>query len=83
MKPESSPEGSKMRALIYGGGAVGLGVASCLIRSGEDVEIIAREGTVSALRKGGLIRTGIFGSLEFGPPELGFLKAGLLEFGPL
>ncbi len=60
-----------MRALIYGGGAVGLGVASCLIRSGEDVEIIAREGTVSALRKGGLIRTGIFGSVEFGPNEFG------------
>lgn len=60
-----------MRALIYGGGAVGLGVASCLIRSGEDVEIIAREGTVSALRKGGLIRTGIFGSLELGPEMFG------------
>jgi 2-dehydropantoate 2-reductase len=60
-----------MRALIYGGGAVGLGVASCLIQSGEDVEIIAREGTVSALRKGGLIRTGIFGSLEFGAEKFG------------
>ncbi len=58
-----------MKALIYGGGAVGLGVASCLIRSGEDVDIIAREGTVSALRKRGLVRTGIFGSFEFGPEE--------------
>ena len=60
-----------MKALIYGGGAVGLGVASCLIRSGEDVKIIAREGTVSALRKGGLIRTGIFGSFEFGAEKFG------------
>jgi 2-dehydropantoate 2-reductase len=67
LKRDFPPEGSKMRALIYGGGAVGLGVASCLIRSGEEVEIIAREGTASALRKGGLIRTGIFGSFEFGP----------------
>ena len=81
MKPESPPEGSKMRALIYGGGAVGLGVASCLIRSGEEVEIIAREGTTSALRKGGLIRTGIFGSLEFGPEEFGACSSldGLLQ----
>jgi len=60
-----------MKALIYGGGAVGLGVASCLIRSGENVDIIAREGTVSALRKRGLVRTGIFGSFEFGPEEFG------------
>jgi 2-dehydropantoate 2-reductase len=60
-----------MKALIYGGGAVGLGVASCLIRSGEKVDIIAREGTVSALRKDGLIRTGIFGTFEFGPDEFG------------
>ncbi|MDI9399100.1 MAG: 2-dehydropantoate 2-reductase [Euryarchaeota archaeon] len=60
-----------MRALIYGGGAVGLGVASCLIRSGEDVDIIAREGTVSVLREGGLIRTGIFGTLDFGPEKFG------------
>jgi len=60
-----------MRALIYGGGAVGLGAASCLIRSGEDVEIIAREGTVSALKKRGLVRTGIFGTFEFGPEKFG------------
>ena len=60
-----------MKALIYGGGAVGLGVASCLLSSGEEVDIIAREGTVSALRRDGLIRTGIFGSFEFGPGEFG------------
>jgi len=61
----------RMRALIYGGGAVGLGIASCLISSGEEVDIIAREGTVSALRREGLVRTGIFGSFEFGPEEFG------------
>ncbi len=60
-----------MKALIYGGGAVGLGVASCLISSGAKVDVIAREGTVSALREGGLVRTGIFGSAEFGPDEFG------------
>ena len=60
-----------MKALIYGGGAVGLGIASCLILSGAKVDIIAREGTVSALRRGGLERTGIFGSVEVGPERFG------------
>jgi 2-dehydropantoate 2-reductase len=60
-----------MKALIYGGGAVGLGVASCLISTGEVVDVIAREGTVSALREGGLIRTGIFGEFEFGAEKFG------------
>ena len=60
-----------MKALIYGGGAVGLGVASCLISSGAEVEIIGREGTVSALRRDGLERTGIFGSVLLGPSEFG------------
>ena len=50
-----------MRVLVYGGGAVGLGVASCLLRSGCAVDIVARPGTVAALERGGLVRTGIFG----------------------
>ena len=49
-----------MRALIYGGGAVGLGLASCLLKSGSPVDIIAREKTVRSLQKDGLLRTGIF-----------------------
>ncbi len=35
-----------MKVLIYGGGAVGLGIASCLLKSGEEVVILAREETV-------------------------------------
>jgi 2-dehydropantoate 2-reductase len=50
-----------MKILIYGGGAVGLGIASCLIKSGEKTDIIAREDTVTALRKNGLKRNGVFG----------------------
>lgn len=50
-----------MRVLLYGGGSVGLGVASCLLKSRVHVDIIARENTVAALRKCGLVRTGIFG----------------------
>ena len=50
-----------MRVLIYGGGAVGLGMGACLLQSGQSVSVIARPGTVQALRRGGLMRSGIFG----------------------
>jgi len=60
-----------MRALIYGGGAVGLGLASCLLKSGSRLDIIARENTVGSLRKDGLLRTGIFGEYHAGPSEFG------------
>ena len=60
-----------MRALVYGGGAVGLGLASCLLKSGSRVDIIARENTVRSLRKDGLVRTGIFGEYHAGPSAFG------------
>ncbi|HUV40969.1 MAG TPA: 2-dehydropantoate 2-reductase [Sedimentisphaerales bacterium] len=50
-----------MKVLIYGGGAVGLGIASCLLKSGAAVDIIARENTIKCLREKGLRRNGIFG----------------------
>jgi 2-dehydropantoate 2-reductase len=50
-----------MEVLIYGGGAVGLGIASCLLKAGQEVLICAREETTARLRREGLIRTGIFG----------------------
>jgi 2-dehydropantoate 2-reductase len=50
-----------MRVLVYGGGSVGLGIASCLIKASAEVDIIGRETTVRALHEGGLVRTGIFG----------------------
>lgn len=53
-----------MRTLVYGGGAVGLGLASCLLKSRVHVDIIARENTVSALHEKGLVRTGIFGDFH-------------------
>ncbi len=56
-----------MAVLIYGAGAVGLGIASCLLKSKCQVDIIARENTVSALRKHGLVRTGIWGSFHAEP----------------
>jgi 2-dehydropantoate 2-reductase len=60
-----------MRVLIYGGGAVGLGIASCLIRPGNRVDIIARAGTVAVLRREGLLRTGIFGRFHARPEAFG------------
>jgi 2-dehydropantoate 2-reductase len=56
-----------MRVLVYGGGAVGLGIASCLLRSKCQVDIIARDSTVSRLRRHGLTRTGIFGDYNGDP----------------
>jgi 2-dehydropantoate 2-reductase len=56
-----------IRVLIYGGGAVGLGIASCLLDSGNDVDILARPQTVAALETEGLTRTGIFGDVHARP----------------
>jgi len=56
-----------VKVLIYGGGAVGLGIGSCLLKSKADVDIIARQNTVHSLREFGLIRKGIFGSFHAAP----------------
>jgi 2-dehydropantoate 2-reductase len=60
-----------MRVLIYGGGSVGLGIASCLIKSEVQVDIVARENTVKLLRNEGLVRTGIFGDYHARPEDFG------------
>jgi len=60
-----------MRVLIYGAGAVGLGIASCLLKSKCQVDILARENTVSALQEHGLARTGIWGSFRAEPSQFG------------
>ncbi|MHC4112148.1 MAG: ketopantoate reductase family protein [Planctomycetota bacterium] len=56
-----------MKVLIYGGGAVGLGITSFLLKSKAQVDVIARENTVLALRKHGLVRTGIWGDYYADP----------------
>lgn len=56
-----------MNILIYGTGAVGLGIASCLLQSAEPVTLIGREDTVAPLNSHGLIRTGIFGNISCKP----------------
>jgi len=57
-----------MRILIYGAGSVGLGIASCLLKAGARVDVVARRETVDSVRLNGLIRTGIFGDFRV-PPE--------------
>jgi 2-dehydropantoate 2-reductase len=56
-----------MKSLVYGAGAVGLGLASCLLKSRGEVCLLARADTVSALKRKGLLRTGIFGRFHAKP----------------
>lgn len=70
-----------MKALIYGAGSVGLGIASCLLKAQVAVDIIARENTVSALRKKGLLRTGLFGDF-YAPPQSFSAHTSLTETPP-
>jgi 2-dehydropantoate 2-reductase len=60
-----------MRIVVYGGGAVGLGITSCLLKSGCQVDVIARQETVDALTRGGLVRTGLFGRFEAASASFG------------
>lgn len=58
-----------MKSLIIGGGGVGLGIASCLLRGETGVSIVARPKTRKKLEECGLTRTGIFGDFH-APPDL-------------
>ena len=60
-----------MRTLIYGGGSVGLGIASCLLKAAGKVDIVARQPTLEHLREKGLRRTGIFGRFHTPPVSFG------------
>lgn len=50
---------------------MGLGIGSCLLKSGVRVDIIARPGTVAALQRDGLVRKGIFGVHLAEPSQFG------------
>lgn len=56
-----------METLIYGAGAVGLGIGSCLIAAGHRVRFVTREPIAVALRSEGLLRTGLFGRTHAAP----------------
>ncbi len=51
--------------LIYGAGAVGLGIASCLLKADTPTALLARPHTAGPLRQEGLFRKGIFGEVFF------------------
>jgi len=56
-----------MRVLIFGAGAVGLGLGSCMLKSDVELTMVGHQETVSALRMRGLLRTGIFGDFHAKP----------------
>ncbi|PIP74264.1 MAG: 2-dehydropantoate 2-reductase [Nitrospinae bacterium CG22_combo_CG10-13_8_21_14_all_47_10] len=58
-----------MKVLVFGAGAVGLGLSSFLIQAGHHVHLVGKEETVSALKKNGLTRRGIFGQVCFSPQK--------------
>lgn len=60
-----------MNILIYGAGAVGLGLASCLLKAEQQVDLIGRKATVHALHQHGLQRTGLFGDFHSPPAQFG------------
>ena len=59
-----------VKVLVFGAGAVGLGLSSFLLQAGHRVHIVGKEQTVVALRKNGLKRQGIFGPAFFTPQQL-------------
>jgi 2-dehydropantoate 2-reductase len=48
-----------------------MGLASCLLKSGETVDLIGREATITALQQNGLQRTGLFGNFTAAPESFG------------
>ncbi len=69
-----------MKALVYGGGAVGLGIGSCLVKSGASVTFLARQETRLLLDSKGLAREGIFGDYHALPGS--FRTIGSLDEVP-
>ena len=59
-----------MRCLIYGAGAVGLGLAGFIAKAGPPVDILARADTAAALQRDGIVLTGAFGDRTAAPGSL-------------
>ncbi|MBT4502763.1 MAG: 2-dehydropantoate 2-reductase [Gemmatimonadetes bacterium] len=58
-----------VKSLIIGGGGVGLGIASCLLKAESSVSIASRPATRDQVAKSGLTRTGIFGDFHAPPGD--------------
>ncbi len=59
-----------MKVLIYGSGAVGLGIAATLVNSDCKVDIIARGKTKTAIDHNGITRTGLFNEIVVPPKSI-------------
>jgi 2-dehydropantoate 2-reductase len=60
-----------VKIAIWGAGAVGIGLASALARTGEELRILGREATtLQSLESLGLRRTGLFGERLIPPEQL-------------
>jgi 2-dehydropantoate 2-reductase len=69
--------------IVFGAGAVGLGLASALLAGeGVRVRIVARPGVAAALRAHGLVRSGIFGEASVPPGRLEVASAAGELSGP-
>jgi 2-dehydropantoate 2-reductase len=69
--------------IVFGAGAVGLGLASALLAgAGARVRIVARPGVAAALREHGLVRSGIFGEVFVPPARLEVASAAGELSGP-
>lgn len=68
---------ARMKTLVFGGGAVGLGLASHLMQAGVETHVVAHATTTLRLRREGLRRRGLFGA--FAAPPGGFGAYGALE----
>lgn len=75
-----------MDVLILGSGAVGLGLGSCLLKSGVQTTLLAGNETVARLKTEGLKRTGIFGDFLAKPDrftaysDLSELQSGAFDY---
>ena len=56
-----------MRPLVFGAGAVGIGLASALLAAGHRVQLVARGETRDAIAANGITRTGILGATHHAP----------------
>lgn len=70
-----------MQVVIYGAGAVGLGLASALAAGGARIRLVARPATVEALRAHGLHRVGVLGEHRVPAADLE-VAASLVELDP-
>lgn len=59
-----------MKVLVCGAGAVGIGIATAIASTGNEVHILARSKTMEIIRQEGIKRTGILGEVHVQSSEL-------------